>query len=87
VGTRKRKQGFHRKNSSSHTGWLQHLGVEEAFIRRVRGNHQHGGELISVNCYHCERAWAISSNLLDYPEENRLKSGEQEGYNIERHAD
>jgi hypothetical protein len=31
--------------------------------------------------------WAISSNLLDYPEENRLKSGEQEGDSIDRHAD
>ena len=31
--------------------------------------------------------WAISSNLLDYPEENRLKLGEQEGHSIERHAD
>jgi hypothetical protein len=34
-----------------------------------------------------KEAWVISSNLLDYPEENRLKSGEQERHSIERHAD
>jgi len=29
----------------------------------------------------------MSSNLLDYPEENRLKSGEAEERSIERYAD
>jgi hypothetical protein len=32
-------------------------------------------------------AWGMSSNLLDYPEENRMKSGEAEGHSIERYAD
>jgi hypothetical protein len=41
----------------------------------------------SVLAITVKEAWAISSNLLDYPEENRLKSGEQEGHSIERHAD
>jgi hypothetical protein len=34
-----------------------------------------------------KEAWAISSNLLDYPEENGLKSGETEGRTKERYAD
>jgi len=44
-------------------------------------------EAKSVMAITVKEAWAISSNLLDYPEENRLKSGEQEGHSIERHAD
>ena len=34
-----------------------------------------------------KEAWARSSNLLDYPEENGLKSDETEGRTKERHAD
>jgi hypothetical protein len=44
-------------------------------------------EAKSVMAITVKEAWAISSSLLDYPEENRLKSGEQEGHSIERHAD
>jgi len=44
-------------------------------------------EAKSVMAITVKEAWAISSNLLDYPEENRLKSGEQQGHSIERHAD
>jgi hypothetical protein len=44
-------------------------------------------EAESVVAITVKEAWAISSNLLDNPEENRLKSGETEGHNIERHAD
>jgi hypothetical protein len=34
-----------------------------------------------------KEAWAISSNLLDYPEESGLKSDETEGRTQERYAD
>jgi hypothetical protein len=34
-----------------------------------------------------KEASAMPSNLLDYPEENRLKSGATEGRSIERYAD
>jgi hypothetical protein len=32
-------------------------------------------------------AWAMSSNLLDYPEENRLKSDKREERTKARYAD
>jgi hypothetical protein len=34
-----------------------------------------------------KEAWAMSSNLLDYPEENGLKSSESEGRNKERYGE
>jgi hypothetical protein len=45
------------------------------------------GEAKSAVAITVKEGSAISSNLLDYPEENRLKSGEQERRSIERHAD
>jgi hypothetical protein len=63
--------------------------VQDEISGAVRGNHQMWSpwEAKSVVAITVKEAWAVLSILLDYPEENGLKWGEQEGHSIERHAD
>jgi hypothetical protein len=56
---------------------VSHKGgeVQDENSRAVTGNHQmrSSRKLDPVEAIAAKEAWATSSNLLDYPEENRLK--------------